>query len=633
MLLVVSVLILPKIQVNSQQDTVDLGELKIQANKKWTYMIYDCADTRDEEVTASLDNSDNPCNDSMSTAMMKIVDLDLLPGSEVDINIVVLFDHPYTPTDPKGHAYIYELKAASAGGKTTVADWGETNMGDGQTLDDFVTFCKTNYPADNYVLSLADHGRAYAGYCFDYHAPHPHFEYAVGDCLTLNEIEDALSGTNNVDVIIFNTCLGGNFETAWQLMGEVDYMLGGESTLGYSGVATQREYCYNLSRDTNMTPREFAQMAYHVSVKPILLQYANQFWGTCSLYDIAKFPVAGLGPAFTTAFNDFVESLHAELDYNITQIYTFKWIRSGLGTEGMAAGSSMLVDLKDCLEKIQGNQSKFHDPSVGATAGTLLSMLNNGSDEVLMANYNYWDENHPYPGPYMQGFSICFPDSSDMCKGYLYDNMYTGLRLNIDTRWWDFIDRLFPHVAADKYKLKDFYEIQLFKIDPSVKIDLFYEVTPEEIYHVGLNRDIQDWSFGIEIGIPGAMYNDDLYGNFMLRIPTSQVVETSKAVGDGSFKVVVDASYAASATQDVNLTVKHVVDDAVTWQESQTYDIQIGQKLTTIISTDDSMTEFEVEEVETPTNLFGLDNKAIGVTIFSFIVLLLVVYRRKNSFR
>ncbi|MHA1124596.1 MAG: clostripain-related cysteine peptidase [Candidatus Heimdallarchaeota archaeon] len=633
LLLIISVMILPKIEVNSQHDIVDLGVLEKQANKKWTFMMYNCGDSRDEEVTSSLDNSDNFCNETMYETMMNIVEQDLLPGSEVDVNIIVLHDHPYTPTDPKGHAYIYELKATSAGGKTTIADWGETNMGDGQILDDFVTFCKTYYPADNYVLSLADHGRAYAGYCYDYHAPHPHWEYAVGDCLTLNEIEDALSGSNNVSVILFNTCLGGNFETAWQLMGEVDYMLGAETTLGKNGLKSQREYCYNLSRNPNMTPREFAQMSFDVSVTPVVQNVYQDHWGTCSLYDISKFPVAGLGAPFTTAFDDFVESLHDELDFNNSQIDTFKWIRNGMSTSAMSSGYAMLVDLKDCLEKIQGNQSKFHYASVGSTAGTLLGMLNAGPDEVLMDVYNFWDENATFPAIHLQGFSICFPDSSDMFKGFLYGFMYSGLRLNIDTRWWDFLDRLFPQMVIDIYKLKDFYEIQLFKIDPSIRFDIYYEVSPEEIYHVGLNSEFQEPYFGIELGIPGSSYNDDFYGNFMVRIPTSEVVEISKAVGDGSFKVVVDASYAASATQDVNLTVKHVADDEVMWQESQTHDIEIGQTLTTIVSLDDSMTEFEVDEVEIPTSEIGMQNTFIPISIFSFIIFLLVVNRKKNKLK
>jgi hypothetical protein len=570
----------------------------------------------------------------MWETLVEIVEFDLLPGSEADINVVVLFDHPYTPTDPKGHAYIYELKSASAGGYTIVADWGETNMGDGQVLDDFVSYCKANYPADNYVLSLADHGRAYAGYCYDYHAPHPHWEYAIGDCLTLNEIETALSGPNNVSVILLNVCLGGNFETAWQLVGEADYMLGGISTLGKSSLQTPRNYCYNLSRNPNMTPGEFAKMSFDVSITTGVLPEYNDFWGTCSLYNLSKFPVPVAGPSFMEAFDNFVESLHAELDYNSSQTDTFKWIRNGMGTVGMAPGTAMIVDIKDCLEKIHGNQSLFHDASIGTTASLLLAMLNTGPNEVLINNYNFWDEEADHPAPYMQSFSICFPDSSDMFKGFLYGTMYTGLQLNIDTRWWEFLDRLYPQmVNISRYKLKDFYEIQLFDLDPSIKLDVYFEDALSEVYHVGQSKDFQDRFFGIEVGIEGAEYHDDFYGNFMIRIPKVAVEMGAgrKANGAGTFQVVVDASYAASATQDVNLIVKHITDDEEVWSETQTYDIQLGQKLTTDISTDDEMTDFEVTEAST--KVFGEEKigNSIVVPAVSILMIIIVIHRRKKK--
>jgi hypothetical protein len=212
--------------------------------------------------------------------------------------------------------------------------------------------------------------------------------------------------------------------------------------------------------------------------------------------------------------------------------------------------------------------------------------------------------------------------------------MYSGLKVNSDTRWNDFLDRLYPKVSIDKYKLKDFYEIQLFEIDPSIKLDVFFEVSPTEIYHVGQNINFPETHMGIEVGIQGAEYHDDFYGNFMIRIPTSGLATgvLNKAVGDATFQVVVDASYAASATQDVNLTVKHITDDEVVWEESQTYDIQIGQKLTTDISTDDEMTDFEVTEI--PTKKFGNANTSnvVVISIISFTVILMVIYRRKNKF-
>ncbi len=46
-----------------------------------------------------------------------------------------------------------QADAASA-----VADWGERNMGDPQTLVDLVTWTKANYPADRYALAFWGHG-------------------------------------------------------------------------------------------------------------------------------------------------------------------------------------------------------------------------------------------------------------------------------------------------------------------------------------------------------------------------------------------------------------------------------------------------------------------------------------------
>ena len=136
---------------------------------------------------------------------------------------------------------------------------------------------------------------------------------------------------------------------------------------------------------------------------------------------------------------------------------------------------------------------------------------------------------------------------------------------------------------------------------------------------------------GIELGTQGAEYQDDLLGNFMIRIPTPSF-QLTKANGAEVFKVVVNATTALSATQDVNLTVKHIKDNAVVWQETKTHDIDIGQALTTEVSTDDEMSDFEVTEI--PTKRFGNTNTSnvVVFSIISFVVILMVVYRRKKKF-
>ncbi|NHJ31957.1 MAG: hypothetical protein FK732_03755 [Asgard group archaeon] len=174
-ILIISFTVLPRIPLGGHSQPKITYELTPEVNKDWTLMLYFCADTRAVNVTASIDNSGNFLHQAMLETKMLIYTTDMLPGSESDINIICLYDYPYSPIHHDGHAVIYNLRTGAGGGVVEVANWGATNMGDPQTLSDFIDLCKTNFPADNYALTLSDHGRAYAGFCYDYHAPHPYW--------------------------------------------------------------------------------------------------------------------------------------------------------------------------------------------------------------------------------------------------------------------------------------------------------------------------------------------------------------------------------------------------------------------------------------------------------------------------
>ncbi|MCK5298990.1 MAG: hypothetical protein KAJ76_08790, partial [Candidatus Heimdallarchaeota archaeon] len=184
-----------------------------------------------------------------------------------------------------------------------------------------------------------------------------------------------------------------------------------------------------------------------------------------------------------------------------------------------------------------------------------------------------------------------------------------------------------------QFMLPDFYEIQLFIIDPSIRLDVYFDPLddPKRGFHIGLNDNMRNNHMGVELGTLGAEYQDDLIGNVMIRVPVPSF-QLSKSNGAEMFKIVVNATTAASATQDVNLTVKHVTNDEVVWEESKTHDIEVGQALTTEVSTDDEMSDFEVTEI--PTKRFGNTNTSnvVVFSIISFVVILMVVYRRKKKF-
>jgi len=628
-ILIISFTFLPRISLEGSTKPEINYDLTPEANKDWTVMLYFCADTRAVTVTSNIDNSGNFLHTAMTEAKQGIYTTDLLAGSESDINVIMLYDYPYTPTDHNGHAVIYNLRTLAGGGVETVAEWGVTNMGDPQTLSDFVDFCKTYYPADNYALTLSDHGRGYAGFCFDYHAPHPYMPFAIGDCLQVPEVESALSGTNNVDLLMLDTCLGGSFEVAWQLVGEVSYIVAGETTQTQYALHHPREVIYNLSRDTTMTPRELAQVAYDTAVNPQVLDFYYN-WGSVSLIDLTKFPLVTLGPTFMEKFDLFTEKLVDEINYNTSKIAFFKELRNNLETDlALHSSTSMMVDLYDFIEKVVANQTEMHYVETGEYGSDLLALLNPATNGVLMDEYHVWSN-----ADYLHGFSICFPDTYDMYQGYLYPGMYDALKISTETSWGTFIFKLYQLIELERLHVREYYEIHLFLIDPTIRLDVFYDplASPKDSFHIGLNDNFPDTHMGIELGTQGAEYQDDLIGNFMIRVPVPSLQLTKANGAAESFKVVVNATTAMSATQDVNLTVKHIKDNAVVWEETKLHDIEVGQALTTEVSTDDEMSDFEVTEIPTKRFGFSSNTNVIVLSMTSFLVLLLVVYRRKKKF-
>jgi hypothetical protein len=84
-------------------------------------------------------------------------------------------------------------------------DIGEQNMGDPQTLVDFISWGVKKYPAQHYALVLWDHGSSWAGIAFD--------ESSDEKGISLPELDQALhtaqsqTGVEKFDLIGFDACL------------------------------------------------------------------------------------------------------------------------------------------------------------------------------------------------------------------------------------------------------------------------------------------------------------------------------------------------------------------------------------------------------------------------------------------
>jgi hypothetical protein len=105
----------------------------------------------------------------------------------------------------------------------------EPNMGDPDTLLQFITFGQSYLPADHYLLVLWDHGGGFYGVCLD--------ETSGNDRLLPAEISDVLSNgaVQRFDIVAFDACLMGQLEVAYELRNDTNLIVFSEESIPESG--------------------------------------------------------------------------------------------------------------------------------------------------------------------------------------------------------------------------------------------------------------------------------------------------------------------------------------------------------------------------------------------------------------
>jgi len=168
--------------------------------EKWTWMFYSDADF----LLAY-----RPLNEFAEEAY-----------SGENLDVIVLQDIFFPP----GFSGIYRIDENH--NAVLKKNWGEVNMGDYTTLRDFINYCKINYPADRYFLSVYNHGGAWMGACTDY--------TSLGDILTMDEFQKALDEAGGVDILCFTgACNMGSAESVYELRNLIDVYIGSEEGNGY----------------------------------------------------------------------------------------------------------------------------------------------------------------------------------------------------------------------------------------------------------------------------------------------------------------------------------------------------------------------------------------------------------------
>lgn len=119
--------------------------------------------------------------------------------------------------------------AIDDGSLTAVGDAFDADMGESDTLADFINFAKTNYPAEQYSLILWDHGTgSNGGVCYD--------ELYADNCLTLPELSKAIAQSRlYFEFIGFDACLMATYDTVLALRDDAHFLVASQELEPGSG--------------------------------------------------------------------------------------------------------------------------------------------------------------------------------------------------------------------------------------------------------------------------------------------------------------------------------------------------------------------------------------------------------------
>jgi hypothetical protein len=309
-------------------------------------------------------------------------------------------------------------------------DLGEQNMGDPQTLVDFVSWGVNEYPAQRYALILWDHGSSWAGIAFD--------DTDGEKGISMPELDTALrtaqtqTGIDRFDLIGFDACL----------MGQLDVM---QTIAPYGRVAVasaELEPNDGWSWDVwlNQLNEEPTQDPATVAVS-IVDSYKEYYQGgnddtvTLSAFDLEKISAVsdGLGALSDAMIDDLSGSYQAIAE-----------ARSGAAAYSQPKPEEFsAVDLGDFTRLIgqQGAQGQ-----VAASAQALGDLI--ADARIAEWNGGFHDRS--------SGMSIFFPQVAELYPAF-YDQ---ASPLPRDTSWEDFLKE-FHNAGGEQVSAPVIADLQL----------------------------------------------------------------------------------------------------------------------------------------------------------------------------
>ena len=343
------------------------------------------------------------------------------------------------------------------------------NMGDGNFLVNFATYCIASYPADYYMLILWGHGtgwwqplqpvsesishQKYPAIIYDDHYSTTTLD-STPEYLDVLELDAALSQIKNflgkpLDILGFDACLMSEIELAYQYRNYANYLLASEE-LTYIAGWPYHGLLTTLRNNPTLSPEYFLKQAVEI----IDRSYSSDQTYPYFIADYDRRSIAALDLTKIAAVATRVSSLASTIKNSSIDLYALYAVRANIeyfgGKDNFRYGS---VDLSD-LAYLIANCPKF-SPEIRQSAQQLGLAV---SDCIVKEAHGPAHKN-------IGGLAINFPRTQDdwlVFNNPNPQNYYQSLAFSQDSSWADFL----THYTTD-LSVFDFPNLNYVTVGPN----------------------------------------------------------------------------------------------------------------------------------------------------------------------
>jgi hypothetical protein len=365
-------------------------KLNLLNNKEWTFMVYIAADN--PQIQSSVYHENRGKLNMLSYCK-----------SNEDYNWVFEID---TYDKYSGSKRFYVGNSTEL--KETLP---EHSTGKAENLINFVSWAKTNYPANKYCLIVYSHGSGWRDlFCID--------NTNNNDVLTMDELRSSMNGIKsvlgkNLDLFVMESCFMGMAEVYYQLRNNVDICIGSEDLMVNWG------FQYNLALsylENNPTAGPVTLAGYFVNSS------ADYYQGSGLKVTYAIVDINEAANALTTSIDNFAQELDNKFSTYRSEIK--KAIGATKRYDSSYNGDTYILHFFDLYEFADNIQTRISDPSIYSKA----QQVKDAISESIHFERHYCSSGNGI-SIYLPTFSLKFP----------YEPSYENLDFSGATHWDEFI--------------------------------------------------------------------------------------------------------------------------------------------------------------------------------------------------